>query len=418
MSDRRRAGVRRVIVGLDFGTHSTKCVIRPHGSESVAVICFAERDQALGYPWFTEPSLVRITDENLYFGRAALNVSGGPLFRSLKMQLLPETLVRADYPEFPRGTSPDILIACFISRVLRLIRRSVETAYGDRTKILLNMAAPMDHFENEALKTRYLQIIHAAWESVFGDEQFTVRNRVGLSEACSYFKHRLQNRVAASEERVYDVLPETVAPIVSLSLDPRMVPGFYLMLDMGAGTSEFSINRVNERGADQKVVCYFDQTQRIGGDDFEAVEQRFRDDRESRIADLVERVAKYVQETCFFGFDKDKGNRWMSQQWRNIHLLLTGGAARRSDVEAAVRSVLPVKPHLPGESSFTASWHEPSLGGTKLDLTPGELSLLAVSHGLSIHRRQWPTVFEPQSVEQRARPEIMDRPVGYWYVDT
>jgi hypothetical protein len=72
--------------------------------------------------------------------------------------------------------------------------------------------------------------------------------------------------------RRYEVLPETVAPIVSLSEDPRMEPGMYLMVDMGAGTTEISINQVvrdNENSEIAKINCYFDRSIRLGGDDFD-----------------------------------------------------------------------------------------------------------------------------------------------------
>jgi hypothetical protein len=49
-----------VDVGFDFGTHSTKVVIRRRDSNAPRVIPI--EPSTVGYPWFVTPSLVRLRD--------------------------------------------------------------------------------------------------------------------------------------------------------------------------------------------------------------------------------------------------------------------------------------------------------------------------------------------------------------------
>ena len=86
-TSRRWDGPSAITIGLDFGTHSTKIILRPRGSEKASLLRICKPQE--GYPEFACPSLVRIIDSRVCFGSKALEVSGGKLYRSLKMQLLP-----------------------------------------------------------------------------------------------------------------------------------------------------------------------------------------------------------------------------------------------------------------------------------------------------------------------------------------
>jgi hypothetical protein len=88
----------------------------------------------------------------------------------------------------------------------------------------------MDHLEDDVLKLRYLQIAHAAWQIAFGYDQVEIDQGVRFSEISDSIAHLLAAGVADESERRFDVLPETVAPIVSLSMNPRTEPGMYLVV--------------------------------------------------------------------------------------------------------------------------------------------------------------------------------------------
>src|SRR5205085_2573068 len=55
---------------------------------------------------------------------------------------------------------------------------------------------------------------------------------------------------------------------VSLFQDPRAQPKLYMMVDMGAGTTEFSVSHLNDQDANHRILCYFDTSILLGGDQF------------------------------------------------------------------------------------------------------------------------------------------------------
>ncbi len=406
-----------VILGLDFGTHSTKAMLRVRGSEKAEVLLLESSTD--GYPWFAAPSLVRLVDGKLFFGKKATATLGGALYRSLKMRLLRLDDGRGDGRVPCSGPSPDLLVTCYLSWALANLRKQIDARYPyGAPRVFLNMAAPMNHFENEGLKTRYLRIIQAAWESVFGADLGPAQQGDSLGELWSRFGGVLDREVPDRSNRPFAVLPETVAPIVSLSLDPRMAPGMYMIVDMGAGTTEVSVNYVGERGADHKVLCYHDESVVLGGDNFEWIESCGTADRELEIKKTVQSLLCVSRRTWCTGYRKDAPNPAAHARWREFRVLLAGGGARHPEVERAIVADRPPFGYPVGEKLYHVGWHQPTdivadaPHGAPNDL----LALLSVAHGLSLPRQQWPDFFPPGEIEEQQAPEVVAMPPGYWYL--
>lgn len=415
---RRHNGPKAITIGLDYGTHSTKIVLRSRGADNAALLTIDK--QLDEYPWFACPSLVRVVDDRAYFGSHALEASSGTLFRSLKVQLLPPEGSEASEQVLPERLTPDLLVAWYLSWVLGRVKLAIEKFFKHANpRLSCNLAAPMNHIENESLKTRYLSIVQAAWESVFGQESSPVQQGMRLGELRSRFEPLLEKEVPGRETRPYAILPETVAPIVSLSLDPRMAPGMYMIVDMGAGTTELSVNQVQEPGADQHVLCYEDRSDRFGGDNFEWLQRKVEhmSCRQEHMARLISQFMKSFRRVWYVGYRKDARNPAATAKWRDFHVLLTGGGARRPEIERQIRYALPTSQWPIGEQRYDVTWHEP----TGIDLgTPGNdhsTALLTVAHGLSVPRQQWPEFFVPGEIEAQEAPEVIERPPAYWYVE-
>lgn len=414
----RKDGPRAITIGLDFGTHSTKIILRPRGADKGSVLQICK--SPTGYPTFGCPSIVKVVGERVYFGPQALGTPGGKLYRSLKVQLLPPLGHELTDDVFPAGLTPDLLVAWYLSWVLDRIKRGIEKFLpGSAPKLSLNMAAPMDHIENEALKTRYLGIVQAAWESVFGTEAMPAQQGMDVRELRAVFSPWLEREVPGREVRPFEVLPETVAPIVSLSRDPRMAPGMCMIVDMGAGTTEMSVNYVQEPGADQRIVCYQDRSERLGGDHFEWLRRQHTDPAAVRreTSELVERFMKVFRSSWVKGYQKDARNRAACKKWARFDVVLAGGGARHSAVETAIRTAMPFPPWPVGEDHYRTKWHEPADIHMQA-LGDGEsTALLAVANGLSVPRQQWPDFFPPGEVEDHEPPEMIEPLPAYWYVD-
>lgn len=412
--NRRRApsSNRRVTIGFDYGTHSTKVQVRWRGEPRSRVI-LVDDFPTPGYPAFASPSAIRVCGDRLYFGRRATTETGGAFYKSLKVQLLPpDREFGRETPTFPDGLRPEVLIGCYFAWAFGEI---VEKLGVTANNVALNVAAPMNHIEDKALKERYLRIIQAAWEAVFGMNPITVDQGAILDDLRDFFETWLDQDVPGPEIRRFEVLPETLAPLVSLSADPRMEPGMYLMVDMGAGTTEFSINQVvqgNDGFGDRRVNCYVDRSIRLGGDDFERLPDRV--DRDQVREALLKEFRRAFDDTWYSGYMKD-GRPASKAKWRRLQVIQAGGGARHPDIQGFLESALPKDHWSVAELSYQRSWHTPH----RLDLDdlsqrpdPNDLPLLAVSHGLSVERRLWPVYCMPGEVE------TLDAPCGDWTPET
>ena len=318
---------KRVNIGLDYGTCSTKVMVRRRG-EPLAKVLLLDEEPTESYPPFATPSAVRVRQDRIYFGGRAVSERGGTFIKSLKVQLLPHDPDLGQKPlGLPSGTDLELLIACYLSWALGEIRRRIsETA---EKNVSLNVAAPMSHIVDQSLKGRYLRIAQAAWESVFGQELFNVTQGCDLKPLCEYLSMWLERDPPNLTDRRYEVLPETIAPFVSLSLNPRTEPGMYLIVDMGAGTTESSVNQVTDAGADQKLNCYFDRSVRIGGDDLQIVDGQASVERFRNL--VLERFGQSFSETWVGGSRKDI-LPVARTKWKNLHVMLTGGGAKDPSV--------------------------------------------------------------------------------------
>lgn len=406
-----------VIVGLDFGTHSTKVVVRTRGDKNARIITIDDSTQ--GYPWFASPSLVRLSRGRLTFGRDALDERrGGVLYRSLKVHLLPPT---EDLPiQFPLGPSPDLLVACYLAWALQRIRWNL--AKRGEPNVILNLAAPMDHIENEGLRTRYLHVAQAAWESAFGANPLPIEQNANFDDIVRPMVRWLEREPPEAAERRYEILPETVAPIVSLSIDPRMAPGMYAIFDMGAGTTEISVNHVNEPGADQRVLCYADESILVGGDNFQLADQQIEHGSVGNggHAPLLRSITKAHKRVWHSGYSKDSENYSARQRWRELTVLLTGGGGRRQDVANAISQANPILAWPTDETTYVVDWHQPTGIDFEQNLTSAmneDIPLLAVAHGLSLERQKWPNFFCPRAIERPPPSEVIASPPAFWYVE-
>lgn len=397
--------MRAINIGLDFGTYSTKVMVSIRGEKKAKVLFLDEPTP--GYPRFVVPSLVGLNAGQLFFGRDALQMGGPMLFRSLKVSLLPpSTRTGWNSVEFPPGTTPDLLVALYLSWVLGNIK---DTLGGkDLPPLSLNIAAPMGHLEDTALKERYLHVVQAAWEATFGSCPVPVNQGVQLDDLRPRFQKLLDRSIPDRAVRPFEILPETLAPLVSLSQDPQTRPGFYLMVDMGAGTTELSVSHVNEQDADHRILCYADTSILLGGDQFNEAEQK-------QLAGKQDHTQEEELKTEFLhefrklwgkGFNKDKTTPAARKRWKQLKVVLSGGGLRRKCLEDAIKENPPLnRIFMCEKTDYEVGWHRPNdlefyqnRPESRSVNPPDILAYLAVAHGLSLVRQKWPDISFPKNV--------------------
>lgn len=392
----------RFYLGLDFGTHSTKAVLRLRGTSQL-LVPFLDAQRA-DYPPFASPSLVRLCDGRLIFGASALGGAGGELFEALKLELLPGT-AGAPRRAAPPETRPELLVALYLAWVLGRVRAALGVA---ENQFSVNLAAPMNHIESAPLRASYERVVHAAWRATFGPNPVRVFDGVPLAAVRERFEALLASALPAFEERRFRVWPETLAPLVSASLDPQFNHGFYMMLDVGAGTTECSVSYLREHSADQQVWCAADESELLGANHFHTNDRReCTTVREKEEAQLRCRVSALMRLVWYAGYQKDMDfTRYSREQWKRITVLLTGGGLRRASLRRHVEC------HEPQECCFKyehgnywVKWHEPSgfAFGEPLPrfdeddpcATLTSTAYLAVANGLALESAKWPQFFPP-----------------------
>ncbi|HBI46034.1 MAG TPA: hypothetical protein DDY78_24740 [Planctomycetales bacterium] len=407
-------------LGLDFGTHSTKAILRVRNAPNNALVLFLD-EPGPNHPAFAAPSLVRLCDGQLFFGQRAAQSVGGKLFNSLKVSLLPPPPLKAwDQSEFPQGTTPDLLVAIYLSWILGKIK----TAVGkERTsRLSLNVAAPMNHVEDQALKERYLHVVNAAWQAAFESAAPPVTQGADLVRLCPVFKEFLDLPVPALEHRRFEVLPETLAPLVSLSRDPITQTGLYMMVDMGAGSTELSVSRVSLQDEEGAIVCYSDESFPFGGDQFSNNDKQNAGRKEAHTlaeGGLKDKLIEKLRSVWHSGFCKEKdGRKSTKHSWKQLTVVLAGGGMRRQGVQEVIEAnPLPKRIFLRDPIDYAVSWHSP----TGLDFGRGHAgsrprdpldspAYLAVAHGLSLERQKWPEFCYPRQVEVLSSEPIAANP--------
>jgi hypothetical protein len=231
--------------------------------------------------------------------------------------------------------------------------------------------------------------------------------------------HSLMSReVLAEDERKFDVLPETVTAIVSLAMNPRMTPGMYLIVDVGAGTTEISVNYSNDRpGAEHRVVCYFDQTVMIGGDQFSRLSELPIRQQQIRCDSLASELALRCAKVWALGHQKDAPNHFARQRWKALTILLAGGGTRHPAVReifCAPSAFFDRLRQYQVECEVVS--HSPTPVDVGSDTAGGDLPLLVVAHGLTRVRQEWPDYYEPANVETLEPTAAVEMPDSFWYV--
>lgn len=411
----------RVTLGLDFGTHSTKLVLRARNQlQPQASVLFLDEPGKAHCPPFALPSLVRMSNNRLYFGRRALEMADGELFRSLKVDLLRQGV--AERNSYPIGTNPDLLVAAYLAWVLGRVKDTL----GSARTVFVNVPAPMDHAENPVLRARYETVVGAAYEATFGAESVAVGQGVDWAALRPRLEKLLEagwdvNPVERDREAFYRIRPETLAPIVSRAQDPRWQGGMHLMADMGAGTTEFSVSLIRIIDGKPSIICYHDVTMELGGDRFEKNDfDHSALSAEHAVGErqLIEHLARGWRIAFNEGYSKDKNNGLAAiDLWRSLTVILTGGGFHRASLARAIEADrVPARFNL-SSAPTPVEWHRPinlkAVGATGLPALDDRLPFLAVADGLSFE--QWPKFSYPGEVQALARQQE-ENPFAHSYM--
>lgn len=226
----QRSESRDVVLGIDYGTSTTKVMCRPFGERQGTVVAATENGDAL---W---PSLVAIHDGRLHFGHDAAECPDPIPWLKMVLAQGPKNETALGIEE-SYGLHPHMLAAFFLAWVIADARRAVKAAFGD-VRLTYNLAAPLDNLSDPSIEERYALTLHRA-------EQLARDAIQGWSlESAQALWDRISGRlqvVPPESERATFVLSEVHAATCEVVRQQRLPDGHYAVLDIGAGTTDISV---------------------------------------------------------------------------------------------------------------------------------------------------------------------------------
>lgn len=254
----RRVTARRLQVGLDFGTSTTKVMYRELGTAEPRVRLLNFKHGLSDYPDYCLPSIATFDKRaNLHLGEAAVKqlapLGWGAGLSRLKMLIAGRVDPRyldsdwndrfRDHVRMALGDdmacSPEALAATYLAAVMRRIRRQLQREYGsDTLDLIFNTCVPVDQSERTPVVMAFERVIATAAE--------LERNASGGGTPRSWLDDAMRRipEIAYDTEddaqRVF-LMPEAVATAAGYVTSINRRSGIHAVVDIGAGTTDVSI---------------------------------------------------------------------------------------------------------------------------------------------------------------------------------
>ena len=245
-----------VILGLDFGTSSTKVVVRlPYeaGEPTIAIPAPVPcRSDANPYLWQT---VLWLSDKDTFF---AWPEPGGTVFDRLKQGLIhgrSETSILVSGVTAPinRAQAGTAYLALVVRYAMGWLRCNRPTLLRERKPIwFINVGMPTASYDDAELAKPYRRIAAAALQLAKCDLSVT-RTAVQVFLEHEEVIAAGESRDAAEELGVA-VIPEAAAAMTSFAKSTRDADGLYLSVDVGAMTLDACMFRLHRDRSDND--CY------------------------------------------------------------------------------------------------------------------------------------------------------------------
>ncbi len=272
--------LRRVTVGLDFGTSTTKCCFREDADQKPFVLVGYDAKSHVLFP-----STIAFEGGRLLFGHDAEIDGSSTVIRSFKMCLLCQARKEAcqnnteantcpnclkDRPGYfllgSKQVSAETLSILYLAVVLGAAKERVAAAFGvrqDQIRYVINSAAPLDQMSEFGEVGEYFEnALYYGWLLADVSKQAWL-----LDDAIAALeRNRLELRPPV-EESPTRVFPETHAAMTAYLLLPQSESGLYGLVDIGAGTTDVAFFWLQKDDERTTAWYYSAGSRRIGMDD-------------------------------------------------------------------------------------------------------------------------------------------------------
>jgi hypothetical protein len=294
-------------------------------------------------------------------------------------------------------------LAClFLSYVIGQVERYLVRRFPDEVlHVQWNVGCPIDHMDSFKAMASYETMVYLAWE-----ERAKTSNPMNLYEV-SNIESRLQGlQLPQDSDRAIHVRPETHAGVMAFLQSPHAEEKTYVIVDVGAGTTEVSmfIHGRNHSEQGKPFVSNYlgDGTFPIGGGDIDCELARIwsvsvdnaRKKKESGNGiptrlQSAETVFKSYRSVCARVVQR---RMLISPHDMVFDLFLFGGGSRVSAVRSALHQALPAPWRLNRLEVVKPPRNLRRFGG--LD---GNFDLLALACGLASTVLDWARINPPST---------------------
>jgi hypothetical protein len=348
-----------LIVGVDFGTSSTKVIWQDLSDNHFEM--FQWNQATRGLAGFLLPSTVVIRDGAIHFGLPEGDVCKGDVrLSSIKLCVLcrsnpsicrcGNSAARIGVVRLPslEAQYPASAFAClFLAHVFREVESRLVCQFpNDNLFFLWNLGCPMDYLDEADRR--------AEWETMAGVAMELRRDvpspastalLVEVAESINAFV------VPAPGDRNYFVQPEGLAAVKAFLESPHAESKTYAIVDVGAGTTEvtffFNGRIMTERGQPRRPSYLADSTAAIGGGkiDLELARawnctaedaRRRKEAGESKLPILpsIDEVCVQYERTCY---EIVKCHKLTAAHDKRFDLFVIGGGGRLRPLQEALR---------------------------------------------------------------------------------
>lgn len=261
---------RTLIVGVDFGTSSTK-VVWQDLSENYFEL-FRWRPDLKGLESVLLPSTICVRDDALLFGNSAPG-KGDFWLPSIKLCMLCRrnpsvcrcdgSIAKSGQLQLPETDAPvpAAALGClFLAHVFQQVEQRLKQTFpNDDVVLIWNIGCPMDHLDVVDSKS--------SWEKMAG-VAMQLRGRVSNPAEMTLLREAsaLMRTFTPSADRNFLVQPEGMAAVKAFLESPRgPEEKTYAIVDVGAGTTEVSFFF----NGGMKPSYLADSTEAVGGGKFD-----------------------------------------------------------------------------------------------------------------------------------------------------
>lgn len=253
--------VRRVNIGLDFGTSTTKVIVRIEDAAAkprFVIIGPSEQSNTVLFP-----SSVAVEGGGLLFGHAA-HVSATPVkATSFKMNLPAEAgsrqhSWRGRLRLGDTGLTAENVSTLYIAWVLKDVLTQLQIALGGvDLKVTVNAAAPLDQMQEEK---SLRDVFHRTFYRALRIHRLAAAPWP-LDAARSALRQADAEKLPRDEDSPVSVFPETHAAMTSYMLLPGRPKGKYASVDVGAGSTDVAFfwfhNPDGKHAEGTPEMCYY-----------------------------------------------------------------------------------------------------------------------------------------------------------------